>query len=389
MFVRPAMLIAVLSVCNFAVGMGAFIVIGILNPLREGLSATTGEAGFVLTAYALAYAAGSPLVVALTGRMQRRTVLVTGMGLVAAASVLSALASDMTLLIIARVLAALGAGMVTPVTAAVALSCVTAGAQGKTLAAVFFGVTLAQVLGVPAGSFLAYTYGWQSAFYAVGAVSSVALILLWRCVPNGLPFQVNTLSTLWSVLIDWRITVSIAFTMTFLGAIYVLFTYLGAVLEQQMGYGRNGVAALLLFFGLGAVIGNFLGGKLTDSIGPMKTLTLLCCLQLLGLSMFSFLPIPHVVLFAATLLWSASGWSFMVPQQSRLVSQSPDKQNIVLSLNAAAIYVGIAVGAVVGGAVLSRYDLDTLGFAAALCMVVALANLLLSEWLSPNRQKST
>ena len=137
--------------------MGAFVVIGMLNPLADGLGLGISEAGWVMTVYALAYAVGSPIVVSLTGNWSRRFVLTLGLVLFGMAAVASALSLSAAPLYAARGLAALGAGLFTPVAAAVAATTSPPEQRGKSLAAVFFGLTLAQVLGIPAGSFIAYT----------------------------------------------------------------------------------------------------------------------------------------------------------------------------------------------------------------------------------------
>jgi len=376
------LLIPVLSAGNFAIGMGAFVVIGILNPIRETFAISSAQAGWILTVYAIAYAVGSPVGVALTGKWPRKTVMLAGMGLFAIAALLSAFASTLETLLLARVLAAFGAGIFTPVSAGVALACTEPSRHGRSLAQVFFGLTLAQVIGVPAGSFLGYTYGWPVGFIVVAGLSLLCMVLLVRIVPGALPFQVNTFSTLVDALSDWRSTLSVAFTVSFLGAIYVLFTYLSPLLESQMGYGRNGITAVLLAFGTGAVIGNFLGGKLTDSLGPFQTLRLLCVVQIITLSLFSFLPLPDWLLLVIVTVWSVFGWSFMVAQQSRLVRQTPRRQNVVLALHAASIYAGVAVGSAIGGAVINHIGLIALGAGAAICMLFALFHLVVSERLA-------
>lgn len=376
-------LIPALSAGNFAIGMGAFVVIGILSPIRESFGITTPDAGWIMTVYAIAYTIGSPLGVALTGRWPRRTVLMTGMAMFAVAALLSAMAPSLTALLPVRVLAAFGAGIFTPVSAGVAIACSQPGRQGRSLANVFFGLTLAQVMGVPVGSFVGYTFGWPVAFVVVALLAVVCMVLIAREVPANLDFQVNTLSTLGKALMDWRSLFSVSFTASFLAAIYVLYTYLGPLLEAEMGYGRNGITILLLSFGIGAVMGNFLGGRLADRFGPYRTLMMLCLVQMAAMSIYSFLPLADVTLLIVTLVWSVFGWSFMVAQQSRLVAQTPSRQNVVLALNAAAVYLGVAIGSAIGAGVIDRSGLTALGLTAASAMILALIHLIFSERCPP------
>ena len=106
-----------------------------------------------------------------------------------------------------------------------------------------------------------------------------------------------------------------------------------------------GISLFLLAFGTGAVFGNLLGGWLTDRMGTTRTLMVVCAAQFLFLPVFSFLPVAEWVLYAVAFTWSVGGWCFAASQQARLVALAPDKQNVMLALNAAAIYVGVSIGA--------------------------------------------
>jgi predicted MFS family arabinose efflux permease len=378
-------LIAILSVGNFMIGMGAFVVVGVLSPVAEHFQISSSDAGFMLTAYALAYTVGSPLCVALSGQYSRRQVLLLGFGIFALGSLLSALAPSATLLNAARVVTALGAGMVTPVAASVALATASAGQQGKALATVFFGLTLAQVIGVPVGSFIGYTFGWQVVFALVACLSLPVMVGIAMQVPRDLPFQVNTLTTLGHAILDFRSFLSVLFTASFIATFYVVYTYLAPVLTQGMGYERDGVTLTLVVFGIGAVLGNILGGKLTDSVGPYRTLLIACASQIVFMPMFSLLPLNDVVFLIGVFVWSTLGWTFMVAQQTRLVTQTPQRQNVVLALNAAAIYLGVSVGSAIGGVIIDTIGLAVLGFGGGICGILGMLHLMASESLSRTR----
>ena len=233
-----------------------------------------------------------------------------------AGALLSALAPSAAALYGARIVAAMGAGLFTPVAASVALASGGADEQGKLLSRVFFGLTLAQVVGVPAGSWLGYTFGWQAAFLVVLLLTVAVSVGVWRLVPRHIDFEVNDLTTLTGALRDWASLVTVLFTTSFLGAIYVLFTYLQPLLEMMMGFGRDGVTGVLVMFGLGAVLGNLLGGQLNDRLGPGRTLVGLCVAQAVLMPLFSWLPLPPAALFLLVLVWSICGRSFLVPQQT-------------------------------------------------------------------------
>ena len=377
------LLIPLLSASNFVIGMGAFVVIGLINPIADDLSMTTAQAGWILTSYALAYSVLSPILVAATGAIGRRRVLTIGLAIFAVAALISALAPDETMLFAARVLASAGAGMFTPVAAAVGAGLSSPERRARALAAVFFGLTLAQVIGVPAGSFIAYTFGWRMAFLVVALLALPCIWAIWVRVPAGLSFQPVSLKDLRATLRNGPIMIAVLFTATFLSAIYIVFTYLAPLLTETMGFGRNGITAALVVSGLGAVVGNIYGGILADRIGAFRTLLSLSVLQVLTLPLFSTLPWSHAALIALIFCWSTFGWSFMAAQQARLLTLAPESASVVLSLNAAAIYVGAAIGAAIGGVVLSTFSLSALGVAGGICAILGVAHIVISKRISP------
>ena len=376
-------MIATLSMSNFVIGMGAFMIIGLLEPLAADLRISSARAGSVLTTYAVAYAILSPVLVATTGGIGRRRVLAAGLAMFGLACLIPVLAPTEAALHASRIIAAAGAGIFTPVAAAVAAGLSALERRAKALAAVFFGMTMSQILGLPLGSFLAYTFGWQVAFAVVLALLVPCLWLVWIIVPRGLSFQPVTLRDLARVMRNGRLMLAVGFTASFLTAGYVVNTFLAPLLSQGLGWGRNGISLALLACGIGAVAGNIIGGALSDRIGPARTLTFLCLAQLVVLPGFSLLPLAggQATLLSASLamgllvLWSVFGWSFMAAQQARLIGLAPQAAPVMLALNAAGVYVGAAFGSAMGGLVLSGFGLAPLGMVAGALMGLALIHL--------------
>lgn len=370
--------IPILSAANFIIGMGAFMAIGFLDPLAVDLGITAASAGWLMIAYALGYAISSPLLVSLTGGIGRRRVLTFGLLLFSAACLICAAAPSAPVLIAARVVAAMGAGLITPVAANVAAGLVPPERRARALAGVFFGFTLSQVMGVPVGGWIGYTFGWRTAFALVGFLTLPVAALVWMRVPAGLSFAPVSLPALGALLASWRHLLMISFTGVFVSSAYVIFTYISPLLTQTMGFGRDAMTAFLLFSGLGAVIGNLLGGQVADRIGGARTLGLLCLAQIAVLPWFSHLPLPVVAVWALGFGWSAFGWSFNAVQQARLIAFDPARAPVLIALNASAIYAGTATGGWIGGLALQVGGLSALGYAGACVVVCALVLLGLS-----------
>lgn len=371
--------VAILSAANFVIGMGAFMVVGLLIPLGRDLQISSTHAGWLMTTYAIGYAVLSPVLVSVSGQVGRRRILALGLGMFTLSMMICALAPGMGVLNGARVLAAAGAGLVTPVAASVAAGLAAPERRARALAGVFFGLTLAQVMGVPFGSWLAYTFGWRSAFFVVASLGVPVVWLIWTRVPAGLSFAPVTLRDLGRALGNVPLMLAVFFTSIFMGAIYVLYTYIGPLLEGRMGYGRNGVTLALLIYGIGAVIGNLAGGSASDRIGPSRLLAIVAVAQACLMPAFGLLPMGDLMLMVLCFGWAIFGWSFMSAQQVRLMALDPANAPVLLALNAAAIYVGAALGAALGGVVISQYGLGYLGAIAGLAALLSLAVLIISD----------
>ena len=368
-------LLWLLALANFVIGMGAFVVVGVLSPVAQAFGVDRAHAGALMGVYAATYAVASPLLVAATGRLDRRWLLCIGLVLFALGALAAALAPSFELLLAARALMALGGGIVTPVAASVGVVLAGPGQQGRALSIVFGGLTLAQVLGVPAGAWLGYAFGWPAAFGVVAVLSLLGLAAIALALPVGIAVPVASLASLGAVLRSGRLMLAVAFTSLFMGALYVCYTFLAPLLETLYGLGRDGVTGMLLLFGLGAVIGNAMGGRLTDHIGAQRTLVLLCLAQAVLMPALTLPTWPLAALGALILVWSVFGWSFMVPQQARLAALDPARLPVLFALNASAIYVGATLGSGVGGAVLKGFGLHALGLFGAALALVGLASL--------------
>jgi len=375
-----------LSIGNFVIGLAAFSVIGLITPIGTAFGVTPDEAGAVMTWYAVAYVA-SPVAAALTGGLSRRLVLTFGLLALAGGAVLGALAPSLLLLKASRILVAFGAGLFTPGAAAVTVALAPPERRASALSVVFFGLTLAQVLGVPLGSWAGYAYGFQATFWVVAGLAVLAAAITWWAVPARLAFQPASLKTLGETLATPHCLAAVLFTTTIIAAIYVLYTYLGPLVEARFGYGRDGVTAYLLLFGAAAVFGNFTGGFSSDAIGPSRTLAVICLVQAVMLPAIALMPLSPILMGIAIVIWSLSGWSFMTPQQARLVDIAPDKAPVMLSLNASAIYLGVAIGSAIGGYALKHGGWSAVGLVGPLVALLALGHLLWSDRLAKRARR--
>ena len=224
----------------------------------------------MLTSYAIAYALLSPIGAALTGSLPRRTVLVAALGLFCVGSLLSALSTSLLMLTASRLLVAFGAALYTPLSAGVAVAVTPPEQRGWALAKVFGGMTMAQVAGVPLGAWLAYRFGWHAPFFLAAALAALCAAGAAAGDPAATAVSIRQCAApIIGALGNARLMVSVTFTATLMAAVYVVFTYFAPLIEASAGSNPETRTLYLVLFGLGAMGGNFMGGYLSDRVGPL------------------------------------------------------------------------------------------------------------------------
>lgn len=371
-------LLFLLAVGSFTVGVGAFAVIGVLTPLSADLALTPIQASWAMSAYAIAYAIGSPVLTSVSGTVDRRLVLALGMALFCLGCALTTFADNPSLFYVARIVAAFGSGLFSPGAAAVAVALAAPGERGRALSVVFGGIAMANVIGVPFGAYIGYVLGWRWVFGAVALAAVFMTMAILVRVPEKLPFAPARLADLGYTMIHPRLGLAVTLTATAMGAGWIPFTFLAPLIEEKTGGGATLVGVLLAVYGAGSFLGNIVGGWLADRFGPIVALRVVMASQIPFTITITLAPWGPWSGMALLLIWGLVGWAFMVPQQSRLVGLDPSRMQILLALNAACIYAGAAIGAMLAGLVKTAFGLWALGPAAALIILIAMAQLELS-----------
>ena len=360
----------VLALGNLVVGTGGFMIGGIVEPLSRSLGVSVSATGQLMTVYSVANAIAAPLLVAMVGRFDARTVMLGAMTLLGAANAASALAANWGELAVARVAVACGAGLFTPTAAALGVALVPPQARGRALSVIFAGIGLSYVIGLPFGAWAGQSsYGWPLAFWGVVAGALAVLALLLRA-PRGVPTAPASLGGFGSLLTDRRAVLGLAITAVYFSSIFSIFSYIGAFLREYAGVPASGIAPVLIAFGIAALGGTFAGGTLADRLGPTRLLYVICAGFLLVFGLLWSMPGRTAPLIAAFLCWGVIGFAFYAAQQSRLVSLAPRQATAMLALNASMIYVGTGAGSAIGGAVIASAGYRALPVASALLIAI-------------------
>ncbi len=377
-----------LALGTFAVGTEGHMIAAILPRIASDLSVSVEAAGQLVTIFALTYAFSSPLLTTLFGHVDRRRILLSGMGLFVISNILAAIASSYELLAVARLLLAMSAGLYVPNANALGSALVPPERRGRALAIVSGGLGVAVAIGVPLGSFVGISFGWRMPFIGVAVLSSIALIGLLAGLPKDIGRGLSAPSLGDRIRVIKRPGVGLALIQTvFLGmGAYCAYTYVAPFLDAVGGISGSALTEALFIFGVCAFIGIIVSGHISDSIGSRRVVAYSLAVIILNYVAMFF--VPHVLgpgsaKFAAFILvgvWGFSSWAFFPAQQSRLIAVAGHSVGpIVLSLNASGMYLGFSIGAGVGSAILTKLDVVNLAWVSALFVTVSFGLLLLTS----------
>jgi MFS transporter, DHA1 family, inner membrane transport protein len=364
----------------FGIGVTEFVIMGLLLEVSRDLGVSVAAAGMLISGYALGVVVGAPILTVFTATWNRKRVLIGLMVIFIIGNAACALAPSYDLLMAARILTALAHGTYFGVGSVFAASMVGKDKQASAIAIMFTGLTLANILGVPAGTWLGQQFSWRMTFWAVMLIGLAALAVLILLVPTD---RSRAAQSGWRADLKAvsRASVLLGFLTTVLGfaGVFTLFTYIAPLLTQVSGFADTAVSPILLIFGGGLVAGNLLGGKLADIrlktalIGSMAALALVLAIMSAAFG-------NQTAAVVLTGLLGVAGFATVPPLQSWVLSKAVGAgESLASSLNIAAFNLGNALGAWAGGLAISRGPgLENLPLVAAgfplLAIVVALAS---------------
>lgn len=339
----------------FGIGTGEFVIAGLLPDVSQSLGVSIPAAGYLVTAYALGIAIGGPLTAVALRRLDRRTALLLIVGVFTLGQALCALAPTFAVLLIVRFLIAFTHGAYFGVAAIIATQLVPPERSGSAVGLLLAGITVANILGVPAGTAIGNAFGWRTTFWAVGGLTLLAFFAIAALIPHARTDDATPPNFRSELRVLLRQPVYLSFVLIIVAIIgqFALFSYIAPLLIEVTGVGENSVPWLLLLVGLGSTIGVLIGGRLADW-KLMPTLIGTLVLQAVVYALIGLLtpfPIPMGTLL---LIWGGACFAFGAPAQTRILRWAGDAPNLVSPMIPSAFNVGIALGATLGSRVLDQ-----------------------------------
>ncbi|WP_100444826.1 MFS transporter [Glycomyces xiaoerkulensis] len=364
--------LAPLALATFAVGTDAFVIAGLLPAIGADLDVSTPAAGQLVTVFALTLAVAAPVLSWLLSPLDRRKALHLALAVFVIGNVATALSPTYPLALAARIITALGAATITSTASSAAVAITPDGRRGRAIALVIGGLTLSTALGMPLGNVIG-GIDWRLTLWAVAGLGVLAAIGISMSLPP-VTLPATSLTARLAPLRQSKVLTILAATVLVMAGHYTVYTYIGAVThDATTGSFPQALTLILFAWGVGVLAGNFMAGYLVDKL-PSLGVALAALAGGAVLLAISPLTVSDLVLAAVwAAIWGATDGMASVVQQHRLVMIAPASAPLLFGLNSSAIYVGVAVGGVLGGLSQDWLSITLLGVPAAVLAVLAAA----------------
>ena len=372
--------VLILIASSFMLGMSEFIVVGILPDIAADLKISEVTVGNLVSLFAFVYAPVTPLGSALSARFPRFATHLTLIGIFLAGNILCAFAPNYAVLEVSRIMIALVSGTLVAVAMTYAPDVTTDRFRTKFIAWVFSGFSIASVVGVPVGTWVANTFGWRWAFHMINVLTIMLIVGMVVALPRNSHIVKIGFLPQFRLFFDRRIQLGVLDVVCGAAASYVFYTYLTPIMRDEVHVPEQYLSVGLVIFGAACLWSNLYGGKLADRGRGVEPLTHIRPIYCAHAVLMASLVVAHWVPVYGALLLVVLGM-FMYLQNSAsqvlymdVASQShPGSLNLAASLNSMSFNIGIALGSAVGGLINGHFGLMWLGPVGALFLVCAIA----------------
>ncbi|OAB47303.1 MFS transporter [Paenibacillus antarcticus] len=360
-----------LTVGAFAIGMTEFVIMGLLPNVAQDLNVSIPTAGQLITMYALGVAVGAPILTLLTQRIPQKKLLCLLMVLFILGNVISVVAPTYAVLMVARLITALTHGTFFGVGAVIASNLVQPNKRAGAVSIMMAGLTIANIVGVPLGTFIGQHMGWRSSFGAIAIMGVVALIGIIIFIPQLRQDKPASIKQQISALAKPRLLLYLLIGALGNASLFTVFTYINPLLQEVSGFAEHSVTWILVLFGCGVTIGNILGGKLADWKLMPSILGLYFSVAII-LTIFTFTVHSPIAAVLTIFLWGVVSFAVMPGLQVRIMSLAQDAPALASTSSHSAGNLGNASGAFIGGWVITHLAITSLPWVGAILVGLGL-----------------
>ncbi|WP_413379301.1 MFS transporter [Paenibacillus taichungensis] len=364
-------IIYLLALGATVVGTAESIITGILDMVAADINVTIGLAGQLVAMYSIAYAVGTPILIAITSKIDRKKLLFIALLIFIIGNVIAVLSPNFIILMISRAILGVSAGVFAVVALGIAAQIAPPEKRGSAIATILMGTSLALVVGLPLGTLIGEYMGWRWIFAILGIITIIPIIAIVKAIPKMSGQETIPLSKQLAILKDFKVISGLLASLFFITGYSVVSTYLAPLLRENAGLNSNTISLVLLGMGLMAVVGARVGGYGADKWGIAPTLIVSLLIHVIALFFLPFAAVTFVGAMFILALWMLGAWTTAPAQQFYLVTMAPKSTEIILSLNSSAFHLGVALGAALGGVVVERLTLSSIGWVGGLVVILA------------------
>ncbi len=355
----------------FAIGMTEFVIMGLLPEVAQDVHSTIPQAGQLITGYALGVAVGGPILVVITYKMAQKNLLMLLMLIFCIGNLLATVAENYSFLMASRLITSLAHGSFFGVGAIMAANLVEYSRRASAMALMFTGLTVANILGVPFGTFIGQQLGWRSTFFIIAIIGFITLIGIFLLVPKNKEQKKGNIKQELVVLKSGNLWLALLIAMFSFGSVFTLVTYITPVLTDVTGYQSSTVSWLLVVFGLGVTFGNIVGGKMADW-NINKSLFISLSALVVYLFIFYLFQFSAILMVPGIFIFGVLAFAMIPMLQFRILGVSADAPTLASTLNQSALNLGNAGGAFIGGMSVEYLPLKDLVLVAPFITVIGL-----------------
>ena len=370
--------VVTLILLSFVMGTSEFIVMGILPDISEGLGVRYSLVGGLVSVFALSYAVCTPVITAVTGRYGRFRVLTVLVCVFLLSDILTLVSWDYWSLALSRVVTAASSGSLLAVGMTFVMDLVTPRYRAKAVSWIFAGFSISSVFGVPLGTAMSHVLGWRSVFVLILAMGVAAALLALRTLPRlGVPESTSGKGGAGRMIRDPRVLLGACVTVFGAMGMYVIYTYITPILEEEVGFPDSLVSVGLMAMGAVLLVSNLVSGRIASEGGGLRTVRLTYLAEAALMFLLPTAVASAVLGMADLLLMGLLMYLFNSSVQMHLMEIAsrdyPEAITLASSLNPTSFNIGITVASLLGGAIYDTVGINNLGYAAGVCIVIASA----------------
>ncbi|EHY91708.1 MFS transporter [Staphylococcus saprophyticus] len=366
-----------LAIGAFAIGMTEFVIMGLLPNIARDFDVTVSQAGQLITGYALGVAIGGPIIVMLTIKWNRKYLLIVLMGIFIIGNLTASFSPNYGFMMTSRIITSLAHGSFFGIGSILAASMVRPEKRASAMALMFMGLSMSNILGVPFGTLIGQNFGWPMTFIIISIIGALALIGIIIFVPMQRETIKSSVLNELQILKEKRLWLTLAVTLFGFSSVFAYFTYISTVLIDVSNVQENLISYLLIIFGIGVTLGNVVGGKLADW-NLNKALKIIFIVFILYFILLYFVQMNSILMVAGIFFFGLIGFSMSPSLQFKSTLISQDAPTLASTLNQSAFNLGNALGAFIGGVVVTNLPIASLSLIAPILTVIGLIFLLVS-----------